>query len=112
MARVATTKQSRPMVKTIPLTKARINLGALIKQVHLNKEYFVLEKDGIPVAGIMDIDEFEDYLELQDPKMREHIRKSSEEYLAGKSRPMEEFLTELEEEEKKHTKTKRRHKKV
>ena len=95
MARVATTKQSRPMVKTIPLTKARINLGALIKQVHLNKEYFVLEKDGIPVAGIMDIDEFEDYLELQDPKMREHIKKSNEEYLAGKSRPAEKFLAEL-----------------
>ena len=86
------------MVKTIPLTRARTHLGALVKRVHLNKEYFILEKDGIPIAGLMDIDEFEDYLELQDPKVRAHIRKSNEEYLAGKSRPAAEFLKELQQE--------------
>jgi hypothetical protein len=37
------------------------------------KEYIILEKDGIPIAGLMDIDEFEDYLELQDPKVSAHI---------------------------------------
>lgn len=93
MARKVASSKSRssPMVITIPLTKARINLGALVKRVHLNKEYLVLEKDGIPIAGIMDIDEFEDWLELQDPKAREDIRKSNEEYLAGKGRLLEEF---------------------
>lgn len=96
MARKAS---SKPMVTNIPITKARINLGALVKRVHLNKEYFILEKDGIPIAGLMDIDEFEDYLELQDPKVRAHIRKSNEEYLAGKSRPAEELLRELREEQ-------------
>lgn len=83
------------MVLRFPLTKARHNLGDLVKRVHLNKEYVILEKDGIPIAGLMNIDEFEDYLELQDPKVREHIRKSYQEYLAGKSRPAEEFLKEL-----------------
>ena len=96
MARKAS---SKPRVTNIPITKARINLGALVKRVHLNKEYFILEKDGIPIAGLMDIDEFEDYLELQDPKVRAHIRKSNEEYLAGKSRPAEELLRELREEQ-------------
>ena len=62
-------RSTKPMVTTIPITKARINLGALVRRVHLNKEYFVIEKDGIPIAGLMDIDEFEDYLELQDPKV-------------------------------------------
>ena len=95
MARKANPKSSPPMVTSIPITKARINLGALVKRVRLNKEYFILEKDGIPVAGLMDIDEFEDYLELQDPKVREHIRTSNEEYLAGKGRPFEEYLTEV-----------------
>ncbi len=105
MARKATT----PMVTSIPITKARINLGALVKRIHLSKEYVILEKDGIPIAGIMDIDEFEDYLELQDPKVREHIRKSNEEYLAGKSRPAEELLRELrEEQEAKRPKPRRR----
>lgn len=96
MARkVSAPLKSPPMVRAIPITQARVHLGALVKRVHLKKEYFILEKDGIPIAGLMDIDEFEDYLELQDPKVREHIQKSNKEHLAGKSRPAEEFLREL-----------------
>jgi len=108
MARAATQEQSTLMVKTIPITKARINLGALVKRVHLNKEYFILEKDGIPVAGLMDASELEDYLELRDPKVREHIRKSNKEYLTGKSRPMEDFLTKLKPGKSKKAKVARR----
>jgi PHD/YefM family antitoxin component YafN of YafNO toxin-antitoxin module len=88
------------MVNTMPITKARINLGAVVKRVHLNKEYVILEKDGIPIAGIMDIDEFEDYLELQDPKVQRQIEKSHQEYRAGKSRPARELLAELRGEKK------------
>ncbi len=83
------------VVQRLPITRARINLGAVIKRVRLNKEYFILEKDGIPVAGIMDIDEFEDYLELRDPKIRAHIRESYRQYLAGESRPAHRLLAEL-----------------
>ncbi len=88
-------RKTPPMVQHLPITQARINLGALVKRIRLNKEYIILEKDGIPVAGVMNIDEFEDYLELRDPKVRAHIRASNAEYLAGKSRPAEEFLKEL-----------------
>ena len=108
MTTTATKSPPSPMVQTIPITKARINLGALVKRVHLNKEYFILEKDGIPVAGLMDADELEDYLELRDPKVREQIRKSNEEYLAGKSRPFEEFLAELREEEQRKMKRRKK----
>lgn len=94
-------------VQHVPITQARINLGALVKRVHLNKEYFILEKDGIPVVGIMDIDEFEDYLELQDPKVREHIHKSYQEYLAGKGRPAAQLLAELKGGSKKATRARR-----
>lgn len=86
------------MVQHLPITKARINLGQLARRVRNNKEYFILEKDGIPVIGIMDPDELEDYLELRDPKVKARIRKSHQEYLAGKSRPVEEFLAELQSE--------------
>lgn len=89
------------MVHSIPITKARINLGQLAKRVHINKEYFVLEKDGIPVIGIMDIDEFEDYLELQSPKLKKHIRQSFEQYRKGKARPARDFLAELRATKKK-----------
>jgi hypothetical protein len=29
-------RKSSPMVRHLPITKARINLGAVVKQVHLN----------------------------------------------------------------------------
>ena len=43
----------------------------------------------------MGADEMEDYLELQDPKAREHIRWSHEEFLAGKHRAAEDVLDGL-----------------
>src|SRR5437016_1988374 len=84
------------MVQRLPITKARVNLGQLAKRAHLNKEYFILEKDGIPVIGIMDADELEDYLELKNPQVKRAIQKSHAEYLAGKSRPAEALLAEVQ----------------
>jgi hypothetical protein len=98
------------MVNTIPITKARINLGALAKRVHLNKEYFILEKDGIPIIGIMDADELEDYLELQDPKVKADIAKSTQEFRAGKGRPIEELIAEFQPRSKARTTSKQRRK--
>ena len=84
------------MVQRLPLTQARNTLGSVVKRVHLTKDYVILEKDGIPLAGVMDIDEFEDYLELRDPKVRAAIAKSREEHRAGKSRPAGELLREFQ----------------
>ena len=91
-------KPSLNVVHRVPITKARINLGQLAKRAHLKGEYFILEKDGIPVIGIMDADELEDYLECQDPTAKEFISKSHEQYLAGRSRPAEQLLAELRQE--------------
>lgn len=85
----------KSVVHRLPITKARVNLGQVVKRVHINKEYFILEKDGIPVAGILDADELEDYLELRDPKIRDMIAASHKEFLAGKSRPAEELLAQI-----------------
>jgi prevent-host-death family protein len=89
------TPKPKSMVHRIPITKARINLGQVVRRVVRNKEYFILEKDGIPVAGIMGADELEDYLELRDPMVKRFIQKSHREYLAGKSRPAPALLAEL-----------------
>lgn len=83
------------MVKTISVTKARINLEEVIKRVHLNKDSFVLEKGGIPVAAILDIDEFEDWLEMKDPKIKEQIRRGYEEYKKGKTVPLDKFISKI-----------------
>ena len=47
----------------------------------------------------MDVDEFEDYLELHDLEGQKDIEISNQEYRKGKSRPAQDFFTELEQEE-------------
>ena len=83
------------MVNIIPITKARINLGSIVKRARLGKEYFILEKAGSPVAGLMDIDDFEDFLESRDPKIKKCIDKSYLEYKAGQIRPAGLLLKRL-----------------
>ena len=83
------------MINRIPITKARINLGQIAKRAHNNNEYFILEKDGIPVIGIMSADELEDYLELRNPKVKNAIASSRKNYAAGKTRPAGNLLAEL-----------------
>ena len=82
----------------LPMTQARSHLGELVRRADLNREYFILEKDGIPIAGLMNIEEFEDYLELRDPKVQAQIQKSQRDYVAGKSQPAEILLEELKKE--------------
>lgn len=52
----------RPHVTRIAITRARVNLGALVKRAYLAQESFILEKSGIPVAALVDIDLFETLL--------------------------------------------------
>ena len=83
------------VVHRLPITRARINLGQVVRRAHVHREFFILEKDGIPVAGIMNVDDLEDYLELQDAPLKTQIRKSQQEYRRGKSRTAGRFLAEL-----------------
>src|SRR5208337_5235101 len=85
----------KTVVHRIPLTRARINLGQVVRRAHVNREYFILEKDGIPVAGIMHVDDLEEYLELRDPTLKKQIEKSNAEYHRGKAREATKFLAEL-----------------
>ena len=88
-------KITMSMVHRIPLTKARVNLGQIARRAHLNNECFILEKNGIPIAGIVDIDDLEDWLELQDPEIQEQLAEGYREYRQGKTKPLDDFLAEL-----------------
>jgi len=93
-------RSTHTLVNHIAITEARVNLGAVVKRVRLNGEYFILEKDGIPIAGIMGADELEDYLELRDPKVKKQIALSRADADAGRVRPAHELLTELQKTKK------------
>lgn len=83
------------MIERIPITEARRNLGGLARRIRTGKGYAILEKDGIPVLGVMDADELEDYLELRDATVQRAIRASNEDIKAGRVRPVDEFLSDL-----------------
>jgi antitoxin (DNA-binding transcriptional repressor) of toxin-antitoxin stability system len=54
------------LTTTMPITKARINLGAVVHRA-MNGERTNLEKGGIPVAtiiGTQDLEDMEDAIEL------------------------------------------------
>ena len=85
----------KTIVNRLPLTKARVNLGQVVRRVHVNREFFILEKDGIPVVGLMHVDDLEDYLEMQNGSVKEQIQTSTAEYRRGAARSANEFLMEL-----------------
>ncbi len=82
-------------INRLPITKARINLGQIARRAHNGNEYFILEKDGIPVIGIMAADELEDYLELRNTKVKASIASSRKDFAAGKVRPASKLLSEM-----------------
>jgi len=97
--------QTKTIVSRLPLTKARVNLGALIRRVHINKEHFILEKDGIPIAALLDIDEYEDYLDMRDQGLRQQIRDGHQEYRRGElTEDLDAFLTRIKAKPKKRVK--------
>ncbi len=54
------------MTKNIPISKARVNLGSVVKGVREKGDVVVLEKDGIPVASIVGVDVVEDMRDALD----------------------------------------------
>jgi bifunctional DNA-binding transcriptional regulator/antitoxin component of YhaV-PrlF toxin-antitoxin module len=55
----------------------------------------------ITIVPKLSSDELQDAQEIRDPRIRAAIRKGNEEFLAGKTRPMEEFFDERATETRK-----------
>jgi prevent-host-death family protein len=85
------------MIKNpVPLTKFRENLTELLNEtVARDGEHVVIARNGEPFAVVMDIDEYEDMLELQDPHVQAMIRESAADVRAGRVHPADELLAEL-----------------
>lgn len=81
-----------------------------LAQAIKNKKPAIIKEKGVPRYVVLDwavykrlqmlqenfIDELEDYREIHDSKVREYIREGTKKYLAGKSRPAEKLLAELQ----------------
>jgi prevent-host-death family protein len=73
-------------------TKLRNNLADTIKIVSEKKNYVVVTQRGRMKAAIMDIDMFEDMLELTDPEYLKSIREAREQYKRGEYYTLEEVF--------------------
>ncbi len=82
-------------IHSLPITKARINLGGVVRQAYIQKKSFLLEKGGIPVAGILGIDDFEDWLDLSNPQLKQDIQKGYKEHKKKKSKSLDSLLKHL-----------------
>ncbi len=53
-------------------------------------------KKTTPIVSIMDIDDMEDWLELQNSEMQKQIAEGYKEYRQGRTRPLDDFFNELQ----------------
>ena len=53
-------------IEQIPISKARSMIGKLVNRVHVDKEPVVLERGGMPVAALIDIDEFKQFMAFRE----------------------------------------------
>ncbi len=88
------------MVHRVDVAEARNNLGTLVRRVRHDRDCFILEEDGVPVAGILNFEEMEDYLELQDRSLRRQIRAGYASYRRGKARNGQQFLEQIRRRKK------------
>lgn len=89
--------RSSAMTTHLPVTEVRHNLGAVLERVHHGKERIILEKAGLPVAALVDIDVYEDLLEGDDEAAEGDIAISNREIAAGEVVAAEQLAGELDE---------------
>lgn len=57
--------------KIIPAMEARTHFGEIMKKSFLNKISFIVEKAGIPMVAIMDVQSYEQYKQLLEERDRD-----------------------------------------
>ena len=102
--------RNKQTIRAVPISKAKVSLNSLVKRVHRDKEYLVLKENETALAAVMDIDEFEDYLEVNDPEVCRAIERSNRDIREGRVRPAREFLEELRREQRTRAKATTRQK--
>lgn len=66
------------MVKTIPMTKARVGLGGLVKEILKHKSTYILQKDGVETVAVLDAEELQDLKDTLEATQRLLREKKSE----------------------------------
>jgi len=83
------------MTRIIDLKQAKIDFERLAEEVWRSKDRLLIEKDGLPIAVLLSIDDFEDMVEtvgeLSDPEYLASIREARAEYKRGEVDTLEDL---------------------
>jgi len=71
------------MIKTINTTNLRNNLKEATSYVRESKKPLIITERGVPTTVLVDIDEYEDYLESKDTSFKNSIKKAREQKTSG-----------------------------
>ncbi len=71
------------MIKTVTATNVRENFKSMMDHVKISKKPLIVTERGVPTTVLIDIDEFEDYLNAKDKKFLASIRKARTQYAKG-----------------------------
>ncbi len=72
------------MIRTIPASEFRGALKKALVYVKRTKKPLVITERGVPVAVLMDVDEYEDYVSASSPGFVSSIQRARNEYRKGK----------------------------
>lgn len=77
------------------------NASGVVEEVTRTGRPAVVTKRGAPVAAVipLDADELEDFILSRAPEFLEDLRVAEEDIAAGRTRPLDEVLAELDAEE-------------
>ena len=82
------------MVKTLSLEKAKKDLPSIVEKLH-SGDFVIVQKNGRPIAGIVDVDDMKDFVELRNPVIKKQITRGYHEFKAGKTVAARSFLKSL-----------------
>jgi len=71
------------MTQTITVAQAQKQFGSYLTKVFSKKDKFIIEQKGEPIAALVSIDELEDLLEINNPKIRAEMQTTEGELYKG-----------------------------
>ena len=80
-------KKSRKITKFISAVEARTHLGQVLDEAQKMEHHLVINRKGKPLAAILSVEEFEDYLDMlydDPPAVKEALIESQKDYELGR----------------------------
>lgn len=72
-------KPRKPMITSIPVSKARLKLGELTNKVFRRENIYILSKSGLPVAAIVNMEEFSKLDVIKEDELNSIVRNMARE---------------------------------